>query len=291
MSYNFYALKKHNTPNSTDVLEHLKEKIKKSSLIDDLAACYTQTTSNTLSSLETICPIEEDVLKHNIKKQIQKALSLKISKLELLNIDTESLQIMSNALKSTIQKTINEKENQSRKFFIDNAIAIGLPKNKTEKLLNLMEQRQKDINDFDFGQKQKIHKFSLLEPEVTKTPVAINRIFKKNIASVITFKEYSKLVKNQLKPNVIKQTRYKLKEIMQVHNLTKTQRKTLYKKIKLYNYNKAFVINYYSFNNNELKSKLSVLDFYFRKEYKNIMSSFNLKVDNIQLKQNNQYAW
>jgi len=253
--------------------------------------------------IELIFPNEDSITKNYVKDKLhikfKQLLKDKLSKQEPLYVNYQKLKLwaLATEIKEEKKAAIKSKETtqiqlNARNSFLEKTKAAEIPISKAKKIWNLIIQRNKDLEAYKKRKKIPEDAFSIIEKIPAKTPQTIKKEFQEAIIALVSLKEYSLLLKEDLKPNVTEQAKKQLKEIFLAHEFTDEQKKEVYKKVTGYYYNKAANTYYYKYDKKKLKQKLSVLQFYFKKQYKNLMTSYGIDVANTQKKgTNSTYEW
>ncbi len=296
INYHFY-LHLENLDNSiSNELNDLVEKPGFDGVLKSIAACDAERSAANSNYLQKQDSIVRKAVKEKFKTLFYGVLRQKLTNFEPLDRNYKSLNF-----KGVIDGVIKEKEskyeikskNDAYTSFIGKAEKSGVSIEKAEILWQLIEQRNSDLEAVKKSKKLGANSgLGLIDIDSQEKPQVKKRDFQKKVTELISLKEYSALLGDELKVNANKKSKKQLKEIFDTYKqLTKEQSKEISKKVKIYFYNKELNTNYYKYNKKVQKQKLSVLQFYFEKEYRKLMSSYKIDVDNSNKKGGAKYEF
>lgn len=277
--YQFLALKKSDSIANTNEINGIISKPNFNNMISKLAKCDCEYLISKKSILKERDSLTEGNFKTNLIQIISEKYSAKITSKEPLEYKGEELNF--NQLSKQYVNDYNLNNNSEETIFLENAEKIGLSNDKKNALVVLIRKRNEDIHNFKMNKKTKENSSSLTDNNNLNKPSQINKEFNRKIAELISIDEYSKLFGKNFNTKAKEEAMEQFKIIDENYSLTKEQKATIYKMVEKYHYNLGLYDAYYNHDKNILKKKLATLKFYFEKEYKNLMTSYGKKVENI----------
>ncbi|NJB82056.1 hypothetical protein [Wenyingzhuangia aestuarii] len=217
-----------------------------------------------------------------LQKEIKSKIDNTIDRLESLDInyrDIDAFLISKTIINKQKVNRAKRKEEDAEKSFYEKAQKAGLNNNKTERLLELIKERNEALTNYKQSQKQEHQTalFSLTETSEIKKPFIIKKEFAQKLNDLLTYKEYISFVGQEFRKKSLNQAKKETKEIIGNKELSEEQIKELHKLIYLYHFNQNISKSYYAHDKQLLKQKLGVLTYRFEKEYQKLAKELELQ--------------
>ncbi|SDW82720.1 hypothetical protein SAMN05444411_102257 [Lutibacter oricola] len=196
-------------------------------------------------------------------------------------------------LKNLIEKKRSEieekKKHQAIDVLVDKAKKAGLDEDRVKEFVLLLEKKEKDMAVFRYNKKNVSS--DLMEVNSQKSMQEIKKEFARDLAKLISKKEFAIILGNDLKVIADEKAAKELKKIAEKHELTETQYETISERVLLYYLNETIYNKYYFYDNQLLKQKLSGLKYHFEKDYKELMQNFEITIKNSKKAKKNKFQY
>ncbi|WP_303315440.1 hypothetical protein Q4Q34_15185 [Flavivirga abyssicola] len=170
------------------------------------------------------------------------------------------------------------------------AIEAGLDENRTQQLISLVKNKNLAIEE---NKTKKIAStFSdLFQDSTYDTRKAIIAQFGRDVSGMLSKKEFAIIFADRFRATAKKDTKEQLASIFKTHKLNKEQQQKVHELVYGYFLNKAIANVYYKHQGLLKKQKLSVLRYRFEKNYLELMTSFDIKIDHPTKADDRTYKW
>tara|TARA_B110000046_G_scaffold162006_1_gene176037 strand:+ start:22065 stop:22601 length:537 start_codon:yes stop_codon:yes gene_type:complete len=176
-------------------------------------------------------------------------------------------------------------------MFISDAMEMGIDSLTAVNVLSLIEKRKTDLQSLN-NQKEGGDDISeLFESTDLKTKSEIKQEFSRNLAKIISKREFSELFGYVFMKNVRKKTVSKIGDLKKIENLTEDQEKEIKTMMEIFYFNKETFTAYFAFDKKLQKQKLSALRFRFEEKYAELRTQLNLEVKSNVKVNNRTYLW
>jgi hypothetical protein len=188
-------------------------------------------TSKKDKSTFSVSEIETQKTKKEILSDFSKDIVNLVSKKEFSDI-------FANQLKPPVLKKVEKefKKKKKESIYVEltkKGKAAGLDSVRVKKLIALIKKKEKDMISFQASKKDK-SSVNILEIETQKSKKEIIKDFSKDVANLVSKKEFGAILGDQLKPQALKKAKKDFKQVLDNYELNEEQQKEVNKKIKLY---------------------------------------------------------
>lgn len=286
--YNFYAAK-NDSAFSKELIAAAKQSAL-SQIISKISSCNAQRVSDRMGALKKETDATKAVVKAAFTEAIVQDLQSKLEALQPLDVEIEALNLKAIASKY-ISAEKQDKANAAKVVFFKKAENAKLSKTKANILWDLITQRNADLKAYSAYKKTSNDEFAIVENVGVKTPADIRKAFQNAIVKLLTIDEFSDFLGDKLKPKVLEDSHKQLSAIQKEYKLGLSQQKGVLAKISDYYFSKAVYSYYYKHDRKKLSQKLSVLVFYFEKDYKALMEGYGITIDTPEKRKHSAYEW
>ncbi len=259
-------------------------------LISGLAVCSASSASDRMGALKQVTPEVKTQVRDSFISVITTTLHSKLSHRLPLEVDMAELNLQAIA-KTLVDTNKHNKQDAAEAAFYDKAKKAGITKDKTQTLWQLITQRRTAIKAYRNHIRAGNDEYALVENIGVKTPAEIGIEFQNAVTALLSIEEFSSMLGDKLQPKAIEAANNQLALILKEHKLDDTQQQAVLGSIKDYYYNKYAYSYYYKRNKKKLNQKLSVLLFYFEKDYKTLMAGYGIDIDNAKKNKSGKYEW
>ena len=156
------------------------------------------------------------------------------------------------------------KKNEEQRFF-KNAEKIGIPYEKAKKVFDLISQRDAEIKAYQKFQMKKATEYSLsvIGDSQVKTPYQVRLGYAKDLAGILTLKEYETLLLHNFNKSASSKTKEQIINFLGDQNLEEQQKNKLTRLVYDYNLERDVTKSYYSYDRTLQQQKLGAVTYRF----------------------------
>lgn len=290
VAYHFYIDVKSFEKSIPDV-GILGDLISKDPSLGDLIKSLSEEISRDFCSFNPLVLRQDNMLINTIEKGLTSSLNKKIDTLRSKYEPLVSPSVFNT--KSLREEAINiiDREKEKSRRIVEGALITkskkaGVSDKICDQLINLIRKKEQDLKLSKETNKVSVGAY-LFDIKITKSPSEIRKEFSKNVARLITKKEYSYILKEDLEFIAFPKAKSELNKISKIYNLNKDQTNLVSKKIYTYYFEQTVIENYYSHDTRLKKQKLSGLRYYFEKDFQKTMKDFNIRLEGAKPLNNN----
>ena len=174
-----------------------------------------------------------------------------------------------------ISKKASSINNPKIEFLVTRAQSAGLTEEQVERLLIAVENRDDKIKAYPNIWAQKDMKYVLNIHDQSTSKEEAHRKFKEDLANILSVEQFKAIFGIQLKSQIDYEVEKHLKKSKEVYKFDPLQESDLRQLLKKHYTNRLVYNEYYEYDWTLRSQKLKVLDFRFKKEYRNLIESFN----------------
>ncbi len=297
IAYHFYVYAKDAQLTSVSEIKNLEvELAKKESLRQLIKKLARRMSQQNCESNALVVQQEEGlikIVKRIVAKEIAKDLRVKRKSYQSfinLNAPEKTYEQIQAIVEVEKEKYLNDQKEVFYAKLVKKAQKLGLDKPRIDELIRLIKQKEEDVAEI-YRRKNEVSSASLFEVTTEKTHSEISLEFSKNVAKLITKKEFAKILGGDLKPASIKNAQKDIEEVFAIYELNEEQKEAVSKKIKSYYFKEIIIKHYYRYNWELQNQKLGGLRYNFEKDFKEMMDKFNVAVKPTTKANNNTFQY
>ena len=167
----------------------------------------------------------------------------------------------------------------------------GLDDGRIQELVDLVLKKNSDIEALKKKKETNSSFSDLFQDDSYSAKKEILAQFGRDIANLISKKEFAGIFKKKFKKITKTKTLEQLKQLETNYKFNEEQLQKLKQLVSTYYLNEAVNKTYYKHNKTLLKQKQGALRFRFEKDYKKLMESFDVKIENNKNTDSRKFKW